>query len=150
MYSVKKTILVPYSQEEMYNLVNDIKNYPKYIPWCVSTKIIEEKLSFVTANINIEYLKIKTNFTTKNILHPYSKIELNLISGPFSTFSGFWLFNKSEQNGSEVTFEVNYKFSNIILEKIMGSIFYILCNNIIDCFIKEAKNTYGKKTLSKY
>lgn len=148
MNTVKKTILIPYSQEQMYNLVNDIKNYPKYIPWCSSTKIIEENPTFITATIYVEYLKIKTNFTTKNTLKPYSKIELNLISGPFSIFSGFWFFDKVDENSSNITFEINYKFNNIILEKIFGSVFYLLCTNIIDCFIKEADKIYGKKSLS--
>ncbi|MCC2624656.1 MAG: ubiquinone-binding protein [Burkholderiales bacterium] len=144
MIEIRKSVLVPYSPEKMYNLVTDIENYPKYLPWCSGSEIKEKVDNTVTARVDIEYLKIKTHFTTKNINHPHEKIELELVDGPFKHLAGSWRFIRLGDNGCKIDFVLQYKFSNILLEKIIGPVFNYISKNIVDCFIKEAHKLYAK------
>ena len=138
MNEVKKSVIVPHTPEKMFNLVTDITNYPKYLPWCSSTKTVKEQDNEVIGEIHIEYLKIKTHFVTKNINTKFSKIKFELVEGPFSTFSGYWLFTPLGETGCKVEFILRYKFNNVILAKIIGPVFSYISKNIVDGFVKEA------------
>ena len=138
MNEVKKSVIVPHTPEKMYNLVNDIANYPKYLPWCKSTKVIEANDNSITGAIYIEYLKIKTHFITKNTNTKFSKIKFELVEGPFTSFYGEWIFTPLGDTGCKIDFILCYQFSNKLLEKIIGPVFNHINKNIIECFIKEA------------
>ncbi|MCC2645350.1 MAG: ubiquinone-binding protein [Burkholderiales bacterium] len=148
MIEIKKSVLVPYSPDKMYNLVTDIKNYPKYLPWCSNSAIKAQIDNTVTARVDIEYLMVKTHFTTKNTNYPYEKIDMQLVDGPFKYFAGSWNFTPLGDNGCKIEFCLNYKFSNFFIEKIIGPVFSYISKNIVDCFIKEAHKLYAKPAIS--
>jgi len=74
---IKKNVIVPYTPEMMFNLVSDIENYPKYLPWCSATQILDKTASEVIGKIYIEYLRVKTHFVTKNINTPVQHLLKN-------------------------------------------------------------------------
>jgi ribosome-associated toxin RatA of RatAB toxin-antitoxin module len=143
MNKIKKSVIVPHSAKTMFDLVADIKNYPKYLPWCSEAKILNETENEVTGAVYIEYFKIKTHFATKNINTPYSRIEMSFMDGPFKYFQGQWGFLQLGENGCKIDFNLTYQFSNIILEKAFGPVFSYITKNIVDCFIKEANKRHG-------
>ncbi len=138
MIKIKKIVIVPYSCEEMFDLVIDINNYQTFLPWCSKSSSFVDENNHVIGSIDIDYLKIKTHFITKNInTHPH-KVNITFVDGPFSDLHGFWLFTPLGNNGCKIEFNLNYKFSNIFIEKLIGPVFNFITKNIIDCFIKEA------------
>lgn len=147
MIEIRKSVLVPYSPDKMYNLVTDIKNYPKYLPWCSHSEIKDQTHNTITASVFIEYLKVKTHFTTKNTNYPYDKIDMQLVDGPFKHLAGSWYFIPLGENGCKIEFFLHYKFSNIFIEKIIGPVFNYITKNIVDCFIKEAHKLYAKPNI---
>ncbi len=138
MLRVNKCVIVPHTPEKMFRLVNAIECYPQYLPWCTASKIVEQKENEVIAAVYLEYLKVKMHFITRNINTPYSKIEMHLVDGPFKHLTGNWLFTPLGESGCRIDFNLEYKFSNGILEKIIGPVFNYISKNIVDCFIKEA------------
>lgn len=140
---VKNNVILPYSADKIYNLVADIANYSKYLPWCTSTTVKEQTDNQIIGTIYIEYFKLKTQFTTKNTNTPFSKIEMDLVDGPFKEFKGVWNFISLGENGCKAEFMLNYKFSNTLLEKILGPVFGHISKNIVACFIKQAHLKYG-------
>lgn len=146
MSQIKRSIIVPYTDKQMFGLVKDIANYPKYLPWCKHSEIRSQTDTEVIGAVYIEYLKVKTHFVTRNINTPYSKIDMILVEGPFKNFCGSWGFTQLGENGCRIDFILNYKFSNILLEKIIGPVFEYINKNIINCFIAEAHKQYGNKT----
>jgi ribosome-associated toxin RatA of RatAB toxin-antitoxin module len=144
MIEIKKTVIVPYTAEKMFKLVSNIENYPKALPWCSKSKIKEQSGNEVIGAIYIEYLKIKTYFVTKNINTPFSKIEIQLVEGPFHNLYGYWNFIPLGETGCKIEFSLKYKFANVLLEKVIGPVFNYISKNIIDCFIKEARESHNK------
>jgi ribosome-associated toxin RatA of RatAB toxin-antitoxin module len=144
MLKINRSVISPYTQEQMYNLVADIKNYKNYLPWCPSSqiiKVIDPKT--LIARVDISYLKVKTHFTTQNHYTPYSRIDMNLVDGPFKHLQGHWTFTPLGTKGCKVSFNLDYKFSNIILEKIIGSVFELVIKSIIERFMLKAHEIYG-------
>lgn len=143
MTELKKSVIVPFTPETMYNLVTDIENYPKYLPWCSKSSIDNTNGNEISGTVYIEYLKIKTHFATKNINTPFSKIEMQFLDGPFKTFTGEWNFTPLGENGCKIDFQLKYQFSNILVEKAIGPVFSYISKNIVDSFIKEARSRHG-------
>lgn len=144
MIEIKKSVIVPYTCKTMFDLVTDIPNYPKYLPWCVDASIKEQHDNEVVGAVYIEYFKIKTHFITKNINTPSSKIEMHFVDGPFKSFSGTWDFIPLGDKGCKIDFNLKYKFANHFLEKVIGPVFSYISKNIVDCFVKEAHKRYSQ------
>ena len=141
MIKIKKNVIVPFTAEKMYNLVSDIENYSKYLPWCKKSEVRSTNGNVIEGAVFIEYLKVKTHFVTRNTNTPYSKIDMELIEGPFHNLDGSWIFTPLGEKGCKIEFLLKYKFSNIILEKIIGPVFNYISKNIVDSFIKEARES---------
>ncbi len=144
MLNIKKTVIVPHTPEQMFNLVDDVDNYKTYLPWCTKSEAIKRENNILIGAVYLEYLKVKTHWVTRNINNPFSKIEMKLLDGPFKELIGEWDFIPLGNNGCKIIFDLHYKFANPILEKIIGPVFSYISKNIVDCFIKEANKKYGK------
>ncbi len=142
MIEIKKTAIVLHTPEQFFNLVADIDNYPKYLPWCSETKIKTQNENEVIGTVFIEYLKIKSYFTTRNIYTKFTKIDIHLIDGPFKELSGYWSFSPLGETGCKIEFVLKYEFKSFLLEKLFGSVFAYMNKSIMDCFIKEANKRY--------
>ena len=71
-------------------------------------------------------------------------MEINLVDGPFKSLFGSWNFLALNENACKINFELNYEFSNIIFEKIIGKVFSLITNSLVESFIKRAKELYKK------
>ena len=141
MHRVRKNAIVFHSKNKMFRLVDLIENYPKFLPWCGSTKIIERNNIKTIASIEINYRGIKQTFTTENTKKINDKMIIKLINGPFKSLSGEWLFKELEKDSCQIELKLEYEFSNIILEKLISPVFNIIANTFIDEFIKEANKS---------
>jgi len=141
MHRVRKNAIVFHSKNKMFRLVDLIENYPKFLPWCGSTKIIERNNNKTIASIEINYKGIKQTFTTENTKKINDKMIIKLINGPFKSLSGEWLFKELEKDSCQIELKLEYEFNNIILEKLISPVFNIIANTFIDEFIKEANKS---------
>ena len=141
MHRVRKNAIVFHSKNKMFRLVDLIENYPKFLPWCGSTKIIERNNNKTIASIEINYKGIKQTFTTENTKKINDKMIIKLIKGPFKSLSGEWLFKELEKDSCQIELKLEYQFNNIILEKLISPVFNMIANTFIDEFIKEANKS---------
>ena len=92
MPSVKKSLLVPYSAEMMFRLVDAVEDYPLFLPWCGETEILARDHSATTARIEIRYLGVTRSFTTTNRKEGFETMHIELVDGPFKSLEGLWHF----------------------------------------------------------
>jgi len=145
MHKVRKNAIVFHSKDKMYRLVDLIENYPNFLPWCGSTKIIERNNNKTIASIEINFKGIKQTFTTENTKKINDKMIIKLINGPFKSLSGEWLFKEMAKDSCLIELKLEYEFSNIILEKLISPVFNIIANTFIDEFIKEANRNNNEQ-----
>ena len=138
MHTIKKTAIVFHPQIEMFNLVDQIENYPSFLPWCGSTQVIHRDSEITRATIEINFKGIKQSFTTENIKKSDQLMQIRLIDGPFRHLSGSWMFNKLDANSCQIELTLEYQFNNVLLETLISPVFNIIANTFIDEFIKEA------------
>jgi ribosome-associated toxin RatA of RatAB toxin-antitoxin module len=142
MASVEKTVLVAYSAEQMFRLVDGVEKYPEFLPWCDGAKVVEIDDNKVHATVNINYLHIKQSFTTENRRTPFERIDIALQDGPFRRLDGCWRFIALDETACKIEFRLNYEFSSKLLEKLVGPVFHYIANSFVDAFIFRAEKVF--------
>lgn len=151
MKHVKRSVLLWYSAHEMYSLVTDVADYPKFLPWCERAEVLEQRDDGVTARLHLAFAGVRHAFTTRNHHVPDSKLHMELVDGPFSMLDGVWLFTPLATPGSEETkackieFELRYAFSNRALQMVVSPVFDRIANTFVDAFVARAEQVYGPR-----
>ncbi len=143
MRSVHKSVLVPYSAQQMFDLVQGIEDYPKFLPWCGGTRILQQTADETLARIDIDYRGVRAHFTTANRNQPPDRIVVELRDGPFRRLDGIWQFRALSESACKVEFELNYEFATTVLEKLIGPVFDRIADSFIDAFVKRAVAVLG-------
>jgi len=143
MSSFHKQVTVPYTAEQMYDLINDINAYSTFIPLCTSSEVHEELDHKLRATIKIAKGKIGFGFTTVNTMEKGHSITMNLEHGPFKTLKGVWRFNPSGTNECIISLDFDFDFSNKLLGVALGGLFKQLCDSMVESFRKQAAVRYG-------
>ena len=141
MHNIHKSAIVLHPAQKMFQLVDSVENYPRFLPWCGSTQILERDNSKTIASIEINYKGIRQTFTTENTKKQNKEMMIKLIDGPFQSLSGQWIFKNLDNNSCQIELKLEYQFSNIILEKLISPVFNMIANTFIDEFIKEANKS---------
>lgn len=143
MAQVNKSALVPFSAEQMYQLVDDVASYHEFLPWCGASEEISRENDVVVGAVTIAKGAVNKKFTTENIMHKNKMIEMKLVDGPFKALHGFWYFDELKENACKVRLELDYEFSNKLLSLVVGPVFNQVANSMVDSFVKQAKVVYG-------
>ncbi|MBB71026.1 MAG: ubiquinone-binding protein [Legionellales bacterium] len=141
--TINRKAVVPYTAQQMYNLVNDIPSYPEFLPWCESSEILSATDDEIRATLVLSKGGLQKAFTTCNRLQKDKMIEVRLVSGPFHHLEGFWRFENIDGGGSKVSLDMEFEFSNRILSMMLGPIFNQIANSFVEVFSERAKVVYG-------
>ncbi len=147
MKTVHKSVLIWYSADEMYALVTDVASYPKFLPWCDRSRVIETDDAGVTAEVGLAFGGLHQRFTTRNTHVPGREVHLKLVDGPFSNLDGTWKFTPVGEAGERacrVDLELHYGFDNFALQALVGPVFDKIASTLVEAFVKRAEQVYGK------
>lgn len=146
MKSVHKSVLLWHSAHEMFTLVTDVTSYPKFLPWCDQTTVLDATASGMTAKVGMTLSGVKQSFTTRNTHDQDRKVVMCLVDGPFSELDGTWEFTPlgdGIQRACKVDFKLNYGFSSGALSALVGPVFDKIAASLVDAFVKRADQVYG-------
>lgn len=139
---IHRSAIVPYSQTQMYLLVNDIAQYQEFVPYCVSSVVQERTDDAVRATLTLSAKGFQKSFTTLNRLQPHHLMEIQLIDGPFKQLEGFWRFETRDENHSEVILDLEFELSNKVLAMMFGPVFQQVAGTLVDAFVTRAREIY--------
>jgi ribosome-associated toxin RatA of RatAB toxin-antitoxin module len=146
MKTVHRSVLIWYSAEEMFNLVTDVAQYPKFLPWCDHASVLEQDDHGMKAEVGISFGGIRQSFTTRNEHEPGRKVVMRLVDGPFSDLDGTWRFvpvGGEGQRACRVELDLNYGFKSAALAAVVGPVFDRIAGSLVDAFVKRAEQAYG-------
>ncbi len=138
---------LPYTAQQMYDLVADVASYPEFLPWCAAARIrsrTEHGASEVMeADLVISFKVFRERFGSRVTLHSDRKsIDTEYIDGPFRYMKSTWDFAEAE-GGCEVKFFVDFEFKNAVLQGIIGMVFNEAMQRIVRAFERRAASLYG-------
>jgi len=146
MNTLKRSALVPYSARQMYELVNGIEDYPRFLPWCHSSRIISRTENEVVAELEINWKGIHKSFTTRNILQPYDRMQIELVNGPLKRLDGIWHFKALNETACKVMLDLEFQFAGGIFDRLFEPVFQHIANTLVDAFCKRAVELYGAES----
>jgi ribosome-associated toxin RatA of RatAB toxin-antitoxin module len=146
MPEVRRTALVMFTAEQMYQLVNDVSRYPEFLPGCVATEVHEESDVHMLAQLTLKKGPVKQVFSTSNTLTPNREIAMELANGPFEYLRGAWTFQPLSEEACKISFELNFEFSSKMVGAAFNKMFSDLTLTQIDAFTKRAEVIYGARS----
>jgi ribosome-associated toxin RatA of RatAB toxin-antitoxin module len=145
MALVEKSVLLPYSAEQMFALVDNVADYPAFLPWCDGAKVEQVTEDTIHATVHINYHHIKQSFTTENVRQVPQRITMTLQEGPFRQLDGNWYFTALSPTACKIEFRLHYEFSSKLLEKMIGPVFHYVANSFVDAFTHRAEKVYANE-----
>ncbi|QSA95607.1 type II toxin-antitoxin system RatA family toxin [Methylococcus sp. EFPC2] len=143
MAQISTSACVPYTAEQMFALVNDVAAYPRYVPLCSAVKLRSVAPERLVATMTFSKGKIKFDFTTENSMRGNHAIDMRLVDGPFKYLNGTWGFVANPHGGSDVSFTVDFEFSNALLTMAFGGFFKNIAESMVGAFCEQAALRYG-------
>tara|TARA_R110002051_G_scaffold57104_2_gene105794 strand:+ start:19074 stop:19517 length:444 start_codon:yes stop_codon:yes gene_type:complete len=142
-----ETKILPYTADQMYDLVADVPNYPKFLPWTAAARVRSrvDKGDHVEihADLVISFKVFRETFGSRvRLWSDLKKIETSYLDGPFKHLESTWQF-KDVGDGCEVSFEVDFEFKNRLLQGAAGIFFNEAMQRVVRSFEARAHELYS-------
>lgn len=143
MSHIHRTALLPYSDQQMFVLVNDVAAYPQYMDGCVAAIVHEQSADAMLATLKLEKKGIKMQFSTRNQLDAPKSIVMQLEDGPFDRFEGRWFFQSLQADACKVVLDLQFSLNSRLMAVAAKKLFDGVANNMVDAMVQRAKRVYG-------
>ena len=141
-HRVERSALVNYSAAQMFELVNDIEAYPKFMDGCVGAQILARGDDWLEARLDLSKAGVTQSFVTRNQLQAPQSMSMNLVDGPFKYLRGVWRFTPLGESACKVSFELEFELQNRLLGMAVGKLFESVSNKQVDALCARAKQVY--------
>ena len=145
MPGIRETRRLPYSCQQMFDLVADVAKYPEFLPWVVATRIRSDSESEMTADMLVGFKAIREKFTSRVIKKRPDHIEVFYVDGPLKDLDNDWNFRCLPDGGCEIDFCVDFTFRNAVFERLAGQYFDRAFRKMVEAFEKRADDLYGRE-----
>jgi len=130
----------------MFDLVNDVESYPKFLQWCRGARIDSKQGSSLEATLDIGMLGFQQSFRTRNTLARPERIGIDLVSGPFRQLRGDWRFNRTPDGGTEILLTLTFEVTLSPFGAVFAKVFEEIAAAQMTAFTERAKKVYGAAT----
>lgn len=144
MTRIDRSALVNYSAEQMFELVNDIESYPQFMQGCTSARVISVGTGELVGELTLSKAGIRQTFVTRNTLMHGREMNMQLVAGAFREFSATWRFNPLTDTACRVSLEMEFEFSNGLVDFAMERLFSSSASGLVDALVQRAHLVYGK------
>lgn len=138
---------VPFSAEQMFDLVADVARYPEFLPWCAAARIRSRRQEgareIMEADLVISFKVFRERFGSRVILDREElRIDTEYLDGPFRYLQSYWQFTPRE-DGCTIHFHVDFEFRSKVLQAAIGLVFDEAMQRIVRAFESRAQALYG-------
>jgi len=138
---------LPYTPEQLFDLVGDVGHYQDFLPWVAATRIREDSDTEMVADLIVGFGALKETFTSRVKKDGPRQIDIDYIEGPLKYLHNHWKF-RAVPGGTEVDFCVDFAFRNRIFEALAGTMFDRALRRMIGAFEARAAILYGEGSSS--
>jgi coenzyme Q-binding protein COQ10 len=135
--------VLPYTPEQLFQLVADVERYPEFLPWCIAARIRERQRDRIVADLMIGFRLIRERFTSEVRLDPPGRIDVTYSEGPFRYLNNHWSFTPVP-GGCRIDFFIDFEFKSRLLQKVIEVVFGEAVRRMVGAFEKRARDLYGR------
>jgi ribosome-associated toxin RatA of RatAB toxin-antitoxin module len=147
MREIKHSALVAQPPSRLFELINDIESYPRFIPWCTHAKVQSRSAREIIATVGVQRGPLQSEFTTRNELEPDHRIVMHLVSGPFKMLEGEWLLTPispasapgAAGGGCRIQLTMKFAFKNPLTAVLFEQKFAETASSLMDAFVARAR-----------
>ena len=138
MTSIHRHALVRHSAVRMFNLVNEVGDYPCRFAWCDGAEVFERSARHMLARMDLRLGALRVSLTTRNTLVEPTRIELKLVDGPFRDLHGSWHFHTLAEDACKVSLDLEFEAGGRLIGTALAIGFQSLADRLVDDFCREA------------
>ncbi|MBM3524299.1 MAG: type II toxin-antitoxin system RatA family toxin [Alphaproteobacteria bacterium] len=135
--------LLPYSCEQLFDLVVGIEKYPEFLPWCLAARIRSRRDNVIIADLVIGFRMFRERFTSEVTIERPRRIDVSYTEGPLRYLHNHWSFEATSEGHCLIDFHVDFAFRSALLERLIGVVFHEAVRRMVDAFEGRAKALYG-------
>jgi coenzyme Q-binding protein COQ10 len=142
--------IMPYSAEQMFDLIADVPRYPDFLPWVAAARIRSRKPlpegegEVMEADLVVSFKVFRERFGSRVTLRPGERIiDVEYLDGPFRYLNNHWEFEPRGANVCQIDFFVDFEFKSAMLQRLIGVVFNQAMQRIVAAFEKRAEALYG-------
>lgn len=139
--------IVPFTCEQLFDLVADVGSYPRFLPWCMAARVRSRTETELVADLTIGFGPFREKFSSRVALDRPNRVIVTYENGPFRYLNNQWNF-VPHGSGSEVDFFVDFEFHSRILQAAIGVVFNEAVRRMVNAFLKRACDVYGPPPVS--
>lgn len=148
MPSIRETRQLPYTAQQMFDLVADVDRYPEFLPWVVATRVRRDSDTEMTADMLVGFKALREKFTSKVVKDRPSSINVHYVDGPLRDLDNNWTFRDIGEGACEIDFCVDFAFKNRMFEALAGQYIDRAFRKMVAAFETRAGELYGSSSSS--
>jgi coenzyme Q-binding protein COQ10 len=133
---------LPYTPEQLFDLVADVEKYPQFLPWCLASRITKREGHVFYADLIIGYKMMRERFGSRVTALRPDHVHVEYLSGPMKYLSNHWRFIRQKDGTCEIDFYVDFEFKNPVFQKLMGLFFNEAVRRMVSAFEERAAQLY--------
>jgi coenzyme Q-binding protein COQ10 len=135
---------LPYSPEQMFDLVADVGRYGEFLPWVAGVRVRSDSDHQMVADLIVGFKGLRERFTSRVNKHRPDRIHVDYLDGPLRHLSNEWHFERTASGGSIVDFTVDFAFRNSLFERLAGQVFDRALRKMTQAFEERAEELYAQ------
>jgi coenzyme Q-binding protein COQ10 len=141
-----ETRRMPYSPDQMFDLVADVKRYQEFLPWVAATRVRSDSETLMIADLVVGFKSLKETFTSRVTKERPHSVTVDYIEGPLKYLHNSWTFAPDGNGGTKIDFCVDFAFRSRIFETLAGQMFDRALRRMIGAFEDRAHQLYGSSS----
>jgi coenzyme Q-binding protein COQ10 len=143
-----ETRALPYTPEQMFDLVADVARYPEFLPWVSAIRVRSASDTQMVADMIVGFKGLRETFTSRIEKQRPGHLHVDYVDGPLKYLNNDWKFRSDGQGGCLVDFCVDFAFKNRVFEMLAGQVFDRALRKMINAFEERAARLYGDSSPS--
>lgn len=136
---VRKTVLMPFPAESMFDIIEQAEHYPQFIPWCSAAEILERSEDIVAARVSMRVAGISLWLETRNPKRRPEWLQLKMVRGPLRRFEGEWRLTPLNAWACRIDFTLTYEIGDGLIERVAGPVFARMADSMVDAYVTRAE-----------
>jgi coenzyme Q-binding protein COQ10 len=134
---------LPYTPEQLFDLVADIARYDEFLPWVVAVRVRSSTEKETVADLVVGFNAFKERFTSRVVKDRPGRICVDYVEGPLKYLHNEWKFDRAADGGTQLCFAVDFAFKSRLFETLAGSMFDRALRRMTTAFEQRAAALYG-------
>ena len=134
---------LPYTPEQLFDLVADVARYDEFLPWVVAVRVRSSNEAETIADLVVGFNAFKERFTSRVRKEPTARICVDYVDGPLKYLHNEWCFERAGDGGTNLHFAVDFAFKSRLFESLAGAMFDRALRRMTSAFEQRAAALYG-------